>query len=90
MSRAMAVHFDLHNSLLNYTVFSFIGDFGAANVTVLAGETTARCLVPIVQDNIIEDNEMFDIRLLLPVGMQAILGSQIQATGTILENDGKD
>ena len=62
------------------------GDYTAVNrtVTIPAGQTTATVSVPVVGDNIEENNELFTVVLTNPQGATL---AKAQGNGTILNND---
>ena len=59
------------------------------NASVPAGQTNTTVTVPILQDNIVENNEMFSLQLVLPVSIPGVtLAGVNTAMGTILDSTG--
>ena len=75
-----------------YCIYYVAGvDFDSTPLTssIPAGENSTNLSVPIMQDNIIEQNEMFFLDLRLPVTIPGItLGNANIATGTIIDSIG--
>ena len=66
-------------------------DFDSIPLTgsIPAGENSTTVVVPIMQDNIIERDEMFFLELQLPTAIPGItLGSANMTTGTITDSTG--
>jgi glucose/arabinose dehydrogenase len=66
------------SSGLDYTITS-------GTINFAAGQVTQTIVIPLVNDNITESNETFEVILSSPTG--AILGSQTTSAITILDND---
>ena len=64
---------------------------GPYNVTIPAGTTSAFFVVPIIHDDLVEENEDFMLTInteLLPIGVT--VGNPAVTTVTIVDNVGKD
>ena len=68
-------------------------DFTGTSLTarIPAGATTTTVRVPVMSDNIVEGDELFGIRLYVPLslGPGIVAGSVTSATGIILDSSGK-
>ena len=63
---------------------------GPYTVTILAGETRSSLNISINDDDILEDNESFDLSIIpLSLHNRVVLGNPSQAAVTIVANDGK-
>ena len=66
-------------------------DFDSTLLTasIPAGQNSTTVIVPILQDNMVEQNEMFFLELELPVAIPGVtLASARMATGTIVDSTG--
>ena len=64
-------------------------DSGPYNVTFLAGTTTTSFIVSIINDNILENDEIFHLTIQPPSAPDGVIvGSPVQATVTIENFDG--